>query len=118
MIIVIVWLSIQLDVFFMPTDYRDSYTGNYVSTEICKRLNTSEGLVYDTSNYTIQVSKNAMDSMLTLMTREGELIVKLVGNNFRHPTGRHCFGKFSGDSIYVTIIPSPGPTSYRYNGKK
>ncbi len=113
-VIIITFFGIQI---FMPSDYRDSYTGNYVCKKICKRLNFNNKIVYDTINYTLPVSKSLTDSMIILETSEGSFTVKLSNNTFRSPTTK-CFGSFSGDSIYARFIPSLGPTAYRYFGKK
>jgi hypothetical protein len=115
-IIIISWISIHT--YFRPSDYRDSYTGYYICKQIYRHVNSSYQFVNDTTNYTLTVNKSDIDSMLTIITREGNLTVKLVGNNFKNPIGRHCFGRFSGDSIYVTNIPSAGPNTFVYFGRK
>lgn len=112
------WIGSQCYTFLRPTDYRDSHTGNYSCKEIYKHLVTGNQIVQDTLKYTLTVNKSAIDSMVTLITQQGEFTVKLTSANIlRHPTIR-CFGKFSTDSIYLTYIPSAGPVSYRYYGKK
>lgn len=116
-ILLLSWIE-QSSVKNINFDYRNVVIGSYNSKEYHKYLNLENMIVYDTSNYILTISKKSnTDSFLILTTRERIFDVKLIGNSFRASSAR-CFGRFSGDSIYLTYIPSLGPTSYRYFGKK
>ena len=104
------------DSYFRSIDYRDTVCGNYASKRTYKFLNASNTVTATTTNFTVAVSKNAVDSMLNIDTQEGTFQVKLRGTNFFGV--QRTFGKFSNDSIYMKFIPSLGPDAYTYIGKK
>lgn len=100
---------------FKPTDYRDAYCGSYSCKRIHEYLSYSGSINVDTTNFNLIVSKNITDSILNIETLEKTFEVKLKSSKI---LGNHLHGKFSNDSIYFVSIPSMGPTSYKYIGKK
>lgn len=111
----ILWLSYEPIInLFKPTDYRDSYCGNYSGKRIYKYI--SSGTIHiDTTNYTVAISKNGSDSLINIETIENVFVGKLANNKVM---GNKYYAIFSNDSIYFTFIPSSGPISYKYIGKK
>lgn len=101
----------------IPSDYRDAYVGNYPGKVYYRYMNSEYNYVVDSSSYTINIAKSQTDSMIVITSSSGVFNVKLINNNFKGITQR-CYGKFSGDSIYVNYIPSSAPMSFYYIGKK
>jgi hypothetical protein len=109
---------VQLNNLFSAMDYRDNYCGNYAGRRTYKYVNAANTLTASTNNYTISVSKGLTDSTLTIGTMEGVFIAKLLNNQFRNTANHRFYGKFSNDSIYLNFIPSAGPNTFNYVGKK
>lgn len=97
-----------------PTDYRDGYCGNYACKRIHKYLTTDE-IHLDTTNFTVNISKNNTDSLINIETAECMYVAKLANNKV---IGKNYHAVFSNDSLYFTYTPSMGPRSFRYIGKK
>jgi hypothetical protein len=91
--------------------------GNYPGKVYYTYANADKTFKTDSSAYTINIAKSQSDSMIIITASSGVFTVKLINNRFKGNTQR-CYGKFSGDSIYVTNIPSSAPMSYYYRGKK
>ena len=102
---------------FPLPDYRDAYVGNYPGKAYYRYMNSAYKYTIDSSAYTINIAKSSSDSMIIITTSSGVFTVKLINNRFIG-TIQHCSGRFSGDSIYVSSIPSSAPMSYYYKGKK
>lgn len=116
-ILTITLLLMSFKTILTPPDYRDAYVGNYLGKAYYRYANTDKTFLTDSSTYTINVAKSSSDSIIIITTYSGILTVKLINNRFKGTTQR-CYGKFSGDSIYVTSIPSSAPMAYHYKGKK
>ena len=100
------------------SDFRDPYCGTYSCKSIYRHLTVQKtSFTQDTLGTTLTVSKNQADSVLNLAVGNDIFYVKLDDHRFRGTKAR-CFGHFSNDSIYFTFIPSLGPQSFRFVGKK
>ena len=117
-------LTLSITLLFMsfttiltPSDYRDAYVGNYLSKVYYKYAHIDKTFKVDSATNTINIAKSPSDSMIIITVTSGIFTVKLINNSFKGTT-QHCYGKFSGDSIYMTNIPSIAPMSYYYRGKK
>lgn len=119
-LVFIVWLITLLPSNKAAKDYRDTFCGNYSCKRIYKYSNSNyTGMVSDTSNVTLVISKNDKDSLLNINTPEGSFVFTLKDNNVSSTNKNiRCFGKIRNDSLYLTCIPSSGPESFRYIGKK
>jgi hypothetical protein len=86
----------------LPSDYRDSYVGNYFCKKDCQVVNSNRsGLEIVSDTVTVHVTKDVADSTLNLAFGQLNVKVKLKGMMLlAYPFGGHFSGRFfMGDSI-------------------
>ena len=104
---------------FPPTDYRDSYVGNYSCTSKCKTVNTDfSGYETNTSTITIAVAKDVVDSILNVSINSKVFKIKLINSNMSPIKGTHRGRFFSTDSISFSFSGAMGVNGCSYKGKK
>jgi hypothetical protein len=101
-------------------DYRDLVCGTYSCIRIHEYPNQNlTTTIKDTSIVTLIISKSETDSLLIINTLEGFYSFKLKDFKINSVNPRiRFYGKFSNDSIYLNFMPSNGPFSYKYLGRK
>jgi len=103
-----------------PTDYRDSFVGNYFCRSKCQVLSYSYELTNHIDTATIRISKNTRDSILNIVIIGRTYEVKLKnGVLYPDPQRSRNQGKFfSTDSIAFTLGGGLVPSACNYRGKK
>ncbi len=104
---------------FPPTDYRDSYVGNYSCTSKCKTVNSDfSGYNTNTSTVTIRIAKDVVDSILNVTLNSNVFKIKLINSNMSPIKGTHRGRFFSTDSISFSFSGAMGMNGCTYIGKK
>lgn len=101
------------------TDYRDAYTGSYFCHSSSTMVNPEEGPKKTNSTLTINVSKDALDSILQITIGTNTHKFKLKSEKlYAYPDGEHRNGKFfATDSISMYMSYGRASSSV-YIGKK
>jgi hypothetical protein len=102
------------------TDYRDAYVGSYFCNRNCNHFNLdSHGYINVADTITINISKDALDSIMQIRLGRDTVKAKLVsGDLFPYPDGSNYGGSFfSTDSLNFAIAYGRVRTC-NYRGKK
>ncbi len=106
----------------LVVDYRDVYTGNYFCKSTCSEVSHgNNGMQHDTKNgnVSIEISKDAVDSVLQIKFGMNILKVKLRNKVLKAlEPGSHYGGSFfSADSLDF-VFNAGRTSSCKYRGKK
>jgi hypothetical protein len=104
-----------------PSDYRDSYVGNYLCYRSCQILSSNATRLEGRNDtITIHVTKNIEDSILNLRIAGNLITAKLVSNKLiAQGSNRSCGGSFSNsDSIKFSLSIGRAANFCSYLGKK